>query len=80
MWSPRIGVYLPWKKNQQGFVGRMIGGGRSVARIGINPALYHPTQNTNNGDPYCDGTFNQQLHRSHARLLAARFSATATLA
>jgi hypothetical protein len=53
---------LPWKKNQQGFVGRMIGGwqisGTHRYQSGV---VITPTQNTNNGDPYCDGTFNNNF-------------------
>jgi hypothetical protein len=49
---------LPWK-NRQGFVGRVLGGwelsGTHRHQSGV---AVTPTQNTNNGDPYCDSSFN----------------------
>jgi hypothetical protein len=50
---------LPWKSTQQGFAGRILGGwqvsGTHRYQSGV---AVTPTQNTNNGDPYCDGAFN----------------------
>jgi hypothetical protein len=52
---------LPWK-NTQGFVGRVLGGwqisGTHRYQSGV---AVTPVQNTNNGDPYCDGTFNNNF-------------------
>ena len=53
---------LPWKSSQQGFVGRMLGGwqisGTHRYQSGV---AVTPVQNTNNGDPYCDLTFNNNF-------------------
>ena len=53
---------LPWKKSQQGFLGKVIGGwelsGTHRYQSGV-PIT--PVQNTNNGDPYCDSTFNNNF-------------------
>jgi hypothetical protein len=53
---------LPWKSTQQGFVGRMVGGwqisGTHRYQSGVAVTA---VQNTNNGDPYCDATFNNNF-------------------
>ncbi|MGB8131454.1 MAG: hypothetical protein WCG81_16840, partial [Candidatus Angelobacter sp.] len=53
---------LPWMKNQQGLLGHIFGGwqlsGTHRFQSGV-PFTY--AQNTNNGDPYCDGGFNNAL-------------------
>ena len=54
---------LPWKnKNTQGFVGRLLGGwelsGTHRYQTGV---AVTPVQNTNNGDPYCDSSFNNNF-------------------
>ncbi|MGB2898643.1 MAG: carboxypeptidase regulatory-like domain-containing protein [Candidatus Acidiferrum sp.] len=53
---------LPWKSNQQGFLGRMLGGwqisGTHRYQSGV---AVTPVQNTNNGDTYCDGAFNNNF-------------------
>jgi hypothetical protein len=53
---------LPWKSNQQGFLGRMVGGWQisGTHRYQSGVAIT-PVQNTNNGDPYCDGAFNNNF-------------------
>ena len=52
---------LPWK-NRQGIVGRLLGGwelsGTDRHQTGV---AVTPVQNTNNGDPYCDATFNNNF-------------------
>jgi hypothetical protein len=53
---------LPWKKSQQGFLGHVVGGwvlsGTHRYQTGV---AVTPVQNTNNGDPYCDSTFNNNF-------------------
>jgi len=53
---------LPWKSNQQGFLGRMLGGwqisGTHRYQSGV---AVTPVQNTNNGDSYCDGPYNNNF-------------------
>jgi hypothetical protein len=53
---------LPWMKSQQGFLGRALGGWQvSGTHRFQTGAPITPSQNTNNGDPYCDGGFNNAL-------------------
>ena len=53
---------LPWMKNQQGFLGHAFGGWQvSGTHRFQSGAPITPSQNTNNGDPYCDGGFNNSL-------------------
>jgi hypothetical protein len=53
---------LPWMKSQQGFLGRAFGGWQvSGTHRFQSGAPITPSQNTNNGDPYCDGGFNNAL-------------------
>ncbi|HEY2236408.1 MAG TPA: carboxypeptidase regulatory-like domain-containing protein [Candidatus Angelobacter sp.] len=53
---------VPWMKNQQGFLGRVLGGWQlSGTHRFQTGAPITPSQNTNNGDPYCDGGFNNAL-------------------
>ena len=53
---------LPWMKSQQGFLGRAFGGWQlSGTHRYQTGAPITPSQNTNNGDPYCDGGFNNAL-------------------
>ena len=53
---------LPWMKNQQGFLGRAFGGWQvSGTHRFQSGAPITPSQNTNNGDPYCDGGFNNSF-------------------
>jgi hypothetical protein len=53
---------LPWKSSQQGFLGHLVGGwqisGTHRYQTGV---AVTPVQNTNNGDPYCDGLFNNNF-------------------
>jgi hypothetical protein len=53
---------LPWKSNQQGFLGRMLGGwqisGTHRYQSGV---VVTSVQNTNNGDSYCDAPFNNNF-------------------
>jgi len=53
---------LPWKQSQQGFLGHLIGGweisGTHRYQSGVP---FTVVQNTNNGDPYCDSTFNNNF-------------------
>jgi len=53
---------LPWMKSQQGFLGHLIGGwelsGTHRYQSGVP---FTAVQNTNNGDPYCDSTFNNNF-------------------
>jgi hypothetical protein len=53
---------LPWKQSQQGFLGKVIGGwelsGTHRYQSGVPMT---PVQNTTNGDPYCDSTFNNNF-------------------
>lgn len=53
---------LPWKHSQQGFLGHLIGGweisGTHRYQSGVP---FTVVQNTNNGDPYCDPTFNNNF-------------------
>jgi hypothetical protein len=53
---------LPWKRNQQGFLGKVIGGWQFAGthRYQTGVAIT-PVQNTNNGDPYCDDAFNNNF-------------------
>jgi hypothetical protein len=49
-------------KSQQGFLGRALGGWQvSGTHRFQTGAPITPSQNTNNGDPYCDGGFNNAL-------------------
>jgi hypothetical protein len=53
---------VPWMKSQQGFLGRVLGGWQlSGTHRFQTGAPITPSQNTNNGDPYCDGGFNNAL-------------------
>jgi hypothetical protein len=53
---------VPWMKNQQGFLGHVLGGWQlSGTHRFQTGAPITPSQNTNNGDPYCDGGFNNAL-------------------
>jgi Carboxypeptidase regulatory-like domain/TonB dependent receptor-like, beta-barrel len=53
---------VPWMKSQQGFFGRVLGGWQlSGTHRFQTGAPITPSQNTNNGDPYCDGGFNNAL-------------------
>ena len=53
---------LPWMSSQQGFLGKVIGGwefsGTHRYQSGVPMT---PVQNTNNGDTYCDSTFNNNF-------------------
>lgn len=53
---------LPWKQSQQGILGHLIGGwelsGTHRYQSGVP---FTAVQNTNNGDPYCDSTFNNNF-------------------
>jgi hypothetical protein len=53
---------LPWMTSQHGFLGRVLGGweiaGTHRYQTGV---AVTPVQNTNNGDPYCDATFNNNF-------------------
>jgi hypothetical protein len=53
---------LPWMRRQQGFFGRILGGWQvsGTHRYQTGVAVF-PSQNTNNGDPYCDAAFNNQF-------------------
>jgi hypothetical protein len=53
---------LPWMKSQQGFLGKALGGWQfSGTHRFQSGAPITPSQNTNNGDPYCDGGFNNSF-------------------
>ncbi len=53
---------LPWKTSQQGFVGHLVGGWELSATHRYQTGVaVTPVQNTNNGDPYCDATFNNNF-------------------
>jgi hypothetical protein len=53
---------LPWMKSQQGFLGRAFGGWQVSGTHRFQTGVpITPSQNTNNGDPYCDGGFNNAL-------------------
>jgi hypothetical protein len=53
---------FPWMKNQQGFLGHALGGWQvSGTHRFQSGAPITPSQNTNNGDPYCDGGFNNSF-------------------
>ena len=53
---------VPWMKNQQGFLGHVLGGWQlSGTHRFQSGAPITPSQNTNNGDPYCDAGFNNAL-------------------
>jgi hypothetical protein len=58
---------LPWMRRQQGIFGRILGGWQvsGTHRYQTGVAVF-PVQNTNNGDPYCDATFNNQFIGSTA--------------
>jgi hypothetical protein len=53
---------LPWKQSQQGFLGHVIGGwalsGTHRYQSGVP---FTVVQNTNNGDPYCDSSYNNNF-------------------
>ncbi len=53
---------VPGMKNQQGFLGHVLGGWQlSGTHRFQSGAPITPSQNTNNGDPYCDAGFNNSL-------------------
>jgi carboxypeptidase family protein len=53
---------LPWMKSQQGFLGHALGGWQlSGTHRWQSGVAVTPVQNTNNGDPYCDATFNNNF-------------------
>lgn len=53
---------LPWMKNQQGFLGHAFGGWQLSGTHRFQSGVpITPSQNTNNGDPYCDAGFNNAL-------------------
>ena len=53
---------VPWMKNQQGFLGHVLGGWQLSGTHRFQSGVpITPSQNTNNGDPYCDGGFNNAL-------------------
>jgi hypothetical protein len=53
---------LPWMKSQHGFLGRALGGWQlSGTHRYQTGAPITPLQNTNNGDPYCNASFNNAL-------------------
>lgn len=53
---------LPWMKNQQSILGKILGGWQlSGTHRFQSGAPITPAQNTNNGDPYCDAGFNNAL-------------------
>jgi hypothetical protein len=61
-----VGTYLiydtPWMKNQQGILGHLLGGWQLSGTHRFQSGTpITPSQNTNNGDPYCDGGFNNSL-------------------
>jgi hypothetical protein len=50
---------LPWMKNQKGMLGHLLGGWQWAGTHRYQSgARITPVQNTNNGDPYCDTSFN----------------------
>jgi len=53
---------LPWANKQHGIFGHMLGGWQvsGTHRYQSGVAIT-PVQNTNNGDPYCDGSFNNNF-------------------
>ncbi len=53
---------LPWMKSQHGFLGHALGGWQlSGTHRYQSGAPITPNQNTNNGDPYCNTSFNNAL-------------------
>ena len=53
---------VPWMKNQQGFLGHLFGGWQLSGTHRFQSGVpITPSQNTNNGDPYCDAGFNNAL-------------------
>jgi len=53
---------LPWKHSQQGFLGHLIGGWQVSGTHRYQSGVpFTVVQNTNNGDPYCDATFNNNF-------------------
>jgi len=53
---------MPWMKNQQGFLGHLLGGWQLSGTHRFQSGVpITPAQNTNNGDPYCDAGFNNAL-------------------
>src|SRR5262249_2017673 len=53
---------LPWMKNQQKLVGRLLGGWQLSGTYRYQSGVaVTPVQNTNNGDPYCDSAFNNNF-------------------
>jgi len=61
-----VSTYLiydtPWMKNQQGLLGHLLGGWQLSGTHRFQSGTpITPSQNTNNGDPYCDGGFNNAL-------------------
>jgi len=53
---------LPFMKSQQGMFGRLLGGWQFSGTHRFQSGVpITPSQNTNNGDPYCDGGFNNSL-------------------
>jgi hypothetical protein len=50
---------FPWMKDQHGILGHLLGGWQWAGTHRYQSgAPITPIQNTNNGDPYCDGAFN----------------------
>jgi hypothetical protein len=53
---------LPWKSTQQGLLGRVLGGWQlSGTHRWQSGVPITPAQNTNNGDSYCDSSFNNNF-------------------
>jgi hypothetical protein len=53
---------LPFKKNQQGLVGHLLGGWELSGTYRFQTGVpITPIQNTSNGDPYCDSGFNNSF-------------------
>jgi hypothetical protein len=53
---------FPWMKNQHGLMGHVLGGWQWSGTYRYQTgAPLTPVQNTNNGDPYCDGGFNNSF-------------------
>ena len=53
---------VPWKGSQQGFLGHVLGGWQlSGTHRWQSGVPVTPVQNTGNGDPYCDSSFNNNF-------------------
>lgn len=53
---------MPWMKNQQSLLGHILGGWQVSGTHRFQSGVpITPAQNTNNGDPYCDGGFNNSF-------------------